>query len=106
MKKPEDLSILEVVNAVDPVERILTCPLNLPSHGETLCPLHRRMDHLIGEMETAFRETSLMEILLEASPSAPLCHDSHAAFLKILENEAPSQDEEKRNNKPNQTPNA
>src|SRR5688572_23892082 len=37
-KRPEDLTILEVVNAVEPINRIQSCPLELASHGIRLCP--------------------------------------------------------------------
>src|SRR5689334_17783414 len=40
-RPPEDISILDVVNAVDPLRRIKGCPLGLKGH-ERLCPLHRR----------------------------------------------------------------
>jgi Rrf2 family transcriptional regulator, nitric oxide-sensitive transcriptional repressor len=40
---PDELTILEVVNAVDPIQRINKCPLGLSSHGIRLCPLHSRM---------------------------------------------------------------
>ncbi len=33
-KSPEVLTILEIVNAVDPLQRIATCPLGLRSHGK------------------------------------------------------------------------
>src|SRR6266540_5219257 len=33
VKKPSELTILEVVNAVDPIKRIETCPLELAAHG-------------------------------------------------------------------------
>src|SRR5262249_25662735 len=44
-KSPAELTILEIVNAVDPIRRIQTCPLELASHGVRLCPLHRRLDN-------------------------------------------------------------
>src|SRR3569623_2015332 len=37
-----DITALEVINALDPIERIHTCPLKLKSHGTQLCPLHRK----------------------------------------------------------------
>src|SRR5262245_23178018 len=37
-KGPEELTILDVVNAVEPIERITTCPLKLKTHGVRLCP--------------------------------------------------------------------
>ncbi len=36
VKPPEAISILEVINAVDPILRIRTCPLGLKAHGTVL----------------------------------------------------------------------
>ena len=63
----------EVVTAVDPIRRIRTCPLGLDSHGERLCPLHRRLDDAMADVEDAFRRSTLAEILEEPSLSVPLC---------------------------------
>lgn len=73
VKKPEDLSILEVVNAVDPICRIQECPLGLAAHGTRLCPLHKRMDKALEQIEETFRNSTLAEILAEPSESIPLC---------------------------------
>ena len=72
-KAPDKLTILEVVNAVDPIQRIQTCPLGLAAHGVRLCPLHKRMDNALATVEDAFRQTTLAEILAEPSASIPLC---------------------------------
>ncbi len=72
-KSPEEMTILEVVNAVDPVTRIKTCPLQLRSHGIQLCALHRRMDNALAMVESAFAETTLAEILEESNERLPLC---------------------------------
>lgn len=72
-KSPETLTILEVVNAVDPIRRIQTCPLELAAHGVKLCPLHRRVDEALALVEQAFRSTTLAEILAEPTTSVPLC---------------------------------
>ncbi|MBQ15928.1 MAG: transcriptional regulator [Planctomycetaceae bacterium] len=69
----EDLTILDVVNAVDPIERISRCPLDLKSHGDQLCPLHARIDHALSGIEEAFRNTTLAEVLSEPTGSTPLC---------------------------------
>jgi Rrf2 family protein len=84
-KRPEELTILDVVNAVEPIERLTTCPLNLPNHGTTLCPLHRRMDAAIATVEDAFRKSTLAEVLADpSSPSVPLCDGSGAVqTLKV-----------------------
>ena len=72
-RPPAQLSILEVVQAVDPIERITTCPLGLAAHGKRLCPLHRRLDNALAEMEKAFGASTLAEILAEPTTSVPLC---------------------------------
>ena len=72
-KTPDELTILEVVNAVDPIRRIQTCPLELAGHGVRLCPLHRRLDQALALVEDAFRETTLAELLVEPTLSVPLC---------------------------------
>ena len=72
-KSPDQLTILEVVEVVDPIRRIHTCPLELGSHGTNLCPLHRRMDAALASVEEAFRNSTLAEVLAEPTSSVPLC---------------------------------
>ncbi len=82
-KKPEDLSLLEVVNAVDPICRITTCPLDITGHGSRLCPLHRRMDNAIKTVEQAFANTTLAEGLAESNGSKPLCDSSNNNLVNL-----------------------
>jgi len=70
---PGELTILDVVNAVEPIERIKSCPLGLKSHGIRLCPLHRRIDDALAMVEAAFAKTTLAEVLSEPTHSPPLC---------------------------------
>lgn len=72
-QSPASITILDVVNAVDPIQRIKTCPLELKSHGIRLCPLHFRMDRALALVEDAFRKSTLAEILAEPTDSVPLC---------------------------------
>ena len=73
VESPSNLSILDVVNAVEPIERIEYCPLGIQSHGKHLCPLHRRMDNALASVEEAFRGSCLADILAENNASTPLC---------------------------------
>ncbi len=73
-REPSEISILDIVSAVDPIRRIATCPLGLKSHGTRLCPLHGKLDNALAEIESTFAETSLADIV--AAPhhgSKPLC---------------------------------
>lgn len=84
-KAPAELTILDVVNAVEPIERFRTCPLNLPNHGPNLCPLHKRMDAAIATVEAAFAASTLAEVLADpSSTSVPLCDGTGAVqSLKV-----------------------
>lgn len=77
-KPAGETTILEVVNAVDPIRRIATCPLGLAAHGENLCPLHRRLDDALAQTIDAFGSTTLAEILAEPTQSRPLCAGTRA----------------------------
>lgn len=67
-----ETTILAVVNAVDPVQRIRSCPLDLKTHGTYLCALHKRLDDAASQVEKAFAETTLSEILERPTESIPL----------------------------------
>ena len=74
LQKPAaQMSILEIINAVDPVQRVRTCPLGLSSHGTALCALHRRLDEAMELIERSFAETTLAELLANPTTSTPLC---------------------------------
>lgn len=81
-KPPSELTILAVVNAVDPITRIRECPLELAAHGVNLCPLHRRLDNALATVENAFGATTLAEVLAEPTESIPLCNFPHAKVRK------------------------
>jgi Rrf2 family protein len=74
VKAPSELTLLDVVNAVDPIPRIRTCPLGLAAHGVRLCPLHAKLDRAAAEIEAAFGSTTLADLLAEPNPSIPLCN--------------------------------
>jgi Rrf2 family nitric oxide-sensitive transcriptional repressor len=69
----QEISILDVINAVDPIRRIHSCPLKLQSHRMTLCPLHRRLDEALAHIEQAFRQTRLSDLTADPCDVRPLC---------------------------------
>ena len=68
----DEITILDVVNAVAPMERIRHCPLGLPTHT-SLCPLHAELDRSYAATEAAFARVTIGELLRSTSKIIPLC---------------------------------
>ncbi|MEM1227269.1 MAG: Rrf2 family transcriptional regulator [Planctomycetota bacterium] len=69
---PASITILSVINAVAPLERIKSCPLGLTSHTQ-LCPLHAELDRAYAATEAAFEAVTLEQLMQSTSPVIPLC---------------------------------
>lgn len=69
---PEDLTVLDIVNAVDPLQRIHSCPLGLKEHGTCLCPLHSGLNDAVDLVETTLARSKVIDLLNTTSPSIPL----------------------------------
>ena len=76
---PGELSVLDVVNAVDPLQRITGCPLSLPSHCEQLCPMHARLDESLALVEQTLGKSTIREMMFEQSRPLPLRESSPTA---------------------------
>ena len=72
-RPPEAISLLEVVNAVDPLRRITHCPLNLRAHAGRLCGLHRKLDGALQHLEEALAGSTLAEMAEGVGGVKPLC---------------------------------
>lgn len=66
------ITILDIVNAVSPIERIRECPLGISSHTR-LCPLHQELDRAYAATEAAFRGVTLKSLVDSTSSISPLC---------------------------------
>lgn len=69
----EHISVLDVVASVEPIQRIERCPLGLAAHATSLCPLHKKLDDALAEVERAFASTTLAELVAPEQPLQPLC---------------------------------
>lgn len=72
-KHPDELTLLAVLSAVEPVQRIRVCPLKISSHGTNLCALHRALDDTLENVEKQLATHSVGELLRRNNPSRPLC---------------------------------
>jgi len=62
IKTPDQISVLEVVTAVDTIPRITECPLGISGHVK-LCPLHRLLDDVSRVVEDLLRETTVGDLV-------------------------------------------
>jgi Rrf2 family protein len=72
---PDKISILDIINIVDPIARIKKCPLGLKTHTK-LCPLHAELDRAYEATEKAFAGVSMQALLDSTNPIVPLCERS------------------------------
>ncbi len=82
-REPSEITAWDVVQAVDPIKRIESCPLGIESHSGKLCPLHHRLDQVLASIEQALRETRLDELLGERKGSGPLCDEVEIVPLDL-----------------------
>lgn len=80
-KEPDQLTIFDVVEVVDPIRRITQCPLGIQAHGNTLCPLHRRLDQAMETTEQILRDTKISELLAQPGSVTPLCEEAPLVSL-------------------------
>ncbi len=71
-RSSDQLTILDVVNTVEPIERIVECPLGLKTHT-ALCPLHAELDKAYAATEAAFAKVTIKDLIESTSPIIPLC---------------------------------
>jgi Rrf2 family protein len=84
LSRPADqISLLDVVNAIDPVEPIESCPLGLPNHGTNLCALHRCVDQAARQFIESFKGMKLSDLVADSGGSRPLCDVEMAKRLAL-----------------------
>lgn len=78
-RHPRQLSVLDIINSVDFLERVRCCPLALQTHGANLCPMHRRIDDALTSIEVSFARSTIQDLLDDPSASKPMC-ESQVVF--------------------------
>ena len=72
LKSPEEITLLDVVNSVEPIPRIKGCPLNLQSHRSRLCSVHARLDKAMAQVEEVLSGATISDLLREPGRPRPL----------------------------------
>jgi Rrf2 family nitric oxide-sensitive transcriptional repressor len=86
-----EITLLEVVNCVDPVQHIESCPLELAGHRGRLCPLHSLLSQILRAEEQKLAETRLGDLIGRPGQLTPLC-DARARIERARTNGVPSHD--------------
>lgn len=68
-----ELTMWDVVQAVDPINRITKCPLGFEAHGNRLCSLHRELDEAIAAVQKRFSKCTLASLIEDTDDAGPLC---------------------------------
>ncbi len=67
------ITALDVVEAVEPIARIIDCPLGVADHSGCLCPLHSRLDQLLETASRTLGSTTIAALVAEPATGRPFC---------------------------------
>lgn len=70
---PDKISVLDIVDAVEPSKRIRERPLTANTQG-VLGPLYRFFDNFMALSEQSLRTTTVADLLPAPEPTIRLCH--------------------------------
>jgi len=70
-----EITLVEVVRAVDRLERITACPMGIPSHTGVLCPLHTIQDRAAASVIEILDDVTLSDLLNDPDAPKPLCEN-------------------------------
>jgi len=72
-RSPAEVTLLDVVNAVEPIRRIRRCPLNFAARDCPLCRLCGRIDAGLSMLETVFACSMFADVIGDPGAGKPLC---------------------------------
>ncbi len=75
-REPQRISVLDIVNAVDPIRRFRGCPLDVRPDA---CALHRCLDHAIDSLQESFERATLAAVAQPPVATPPAAHGAARA---------------------------
>jgi len=61
----EKTTLFDIVDLIDPVQRIRSCPLGLHEHRTQLCTLHRSLDEIMALLEERLKGFTIADLAKE-----------------------------------------
>ncbi len=77
--EPRATTLLDVVDVIDPLERITACPLGRKAHRSRLCPLHSRLDEVIALLQKSLGQMTLQSVV-DGTPGPALCRPNSVSI--------------------------
>jgi Rrf2 family protein len=71
-RAPGEIHLLDVVNAMDRIKRVESCPMGGAEQGPTLCALHRKIDEAMASFIRVLQSATLVDVVADGR-KAPLC---------------------------------
>lgn len=71
-RDPEDITLLDIVDAMGVFQRLRSCPTH-QDESRGLCPLHKTVDLAVEAAESVFRNKTLADMLKESADGGRLC---------------------------------
>lgn len=84
----ESLTLLDVVSAIEPIQRVKGCPLEIPGHVVELCPLHNVLDRALQACHDVLAQHRISEMVNQgcfARPQAVASRDAVESGSSKLE---------------------
>ena len=81
LSDPKHTSLLDVVNAIEPLERITSCPLGRDEHQDELCALHRCLDDIARRLQESLQEMTLASVI-DGQGGPALCPPSSVTLTR------------------------
>lgn len=64
-KSPDALTILEIINVIDLMRPLESCPLKNGSSCNTLCPLHKMLQRVSASLQKEFASVLLSDLRIQ-----------------------------------------
>lgn len=104
---PQSLTMLDIVQAVEPLPKIQNCPLHLTEHTGNLCPLHAFLAELVSVVENKLASTTVGDIIHAPQPAlgdVSPCQFPINPTTSSLPSASPSQHPQQTEQPPDDTP--
>lgn len=62
-REPTEVSLLEIIEAVDPIRRFHECPFGIQTHVKGLCRLHAKLDEAGQALEKIFSDATVAQLI-------------------------------------------